>query len=297
MRQAITLLSIFIAALVVACSGGSKDTSGKLNVVATTTQIGDFARNVGGDRIALDVLIKPNQDAHDFEPQPSQSRAMSKAAIVLRNGLGLDGFVDKAVSGSKAKVVTVSDGVKARTLDDKPDPHLWFSVANAKLMVMSVRDAFVAADGANAGFYNDNATKYLARLDDLDAKLKTEIATIPSACRKLVTNHDVLGYYSEAYGFELAGSIIPSTSTEAAASASDVADIVRKIKAEHVPAIFAEASINPALIRQVGKEAGVKVVDDLYGDSLGPKGSAGATYVDMMQTDTQKIVDALKPCP
>jgi zinc/manganese transport system substrate-binding protein/manganese/iron transport system substrate-binding protein len=164
-------------------------------------------------------------------------------------------------------------------------------------MVATIEKAFEAADGANASEYHDNASKYIASLDALDTKLKSEVATIPSACRKLVTNHDVLGYYSEAYGFELVGSIIPSTSTEAAASASDVADIVRKIKAEHVPAIFAEASVNPALIKQVGKEANVKVVSDLYGDSLGPKGSDGGTYIDMMTTDTAKIVDALKTCP
>src|SRR4051812_32822229 len=183
MRRVLTCFGILTAAFTLACSSGgsgASNTSGKLVVVATTTQIGDFARNVGGDHIALNVLIKPNQDAHDFEPQPSQSRAMSKATLVLRNGLGLDGFVDKSVSGSKAKVITVSDGVKARTLEDKPDPHLWFSVVNAKLMVASIRDALADVDSTNAGAYRDNAQKYLARLDELDAKLKSDVASIPS---------------------------------------------------------------------------------------------------------------------
>jgi zinc/manganese transport system substrate-binding protein/manganese/iron transport system substrate-binding protein len=134
-------------------------------------------------------------------------------------------------------------------------------------------------------------------LQALDASIKQQVAQIPGACRNLVTNHDVLGYYAQTYGFEVIGSVIPSTSSQASASASDVAGIVRQIKSEGVPAIFAEASINPDLIRQVGREAGVKVVDDLYGDSLGPSGSDGATYVKMMQANTKKIVDALKACP
>jgi zinc/manganese transport system substrate-binding protein/manganese/iron transport system substrate-binding protein len=164
-------------------------------------------------------------------------------------------------------------------------------------MVENVRDALSAADAANAATYTENATKYLGELRALDASIKQQVAQIPAACRKLVTNHDVLGYYAQAYGFEVIGSVIPSTSSQASASAADVAGIVRQIKAEGVPAIFAEASINPDLIRQVGREAGVKVVDDLYGDSLGPSGSDGATYVKMMQANTRKIVDALKACP
>jgi ABC-type Zn uptake system ZnuABC Zn-binding protein ZnuA len=163
-------------------------------------------------------------------------------------------------------------------------------------MVAAVRDALSAADAANAAFYAENAARYLQTLDALDAEIRAQVAEVPAACRKLVTNHEVLGYFATAYGFELVGSVIPSTSSEAQPSASDVAQIVAKIRAENVPAIFAEASINPALIRQVGREAKVKVVDDLYGDSLGPKGSPGATYVGMMKTNTRKITDALKDC-
>jgi ABC-type Zn uptake system ZnuABC Zn-binding protein ZnuA len=302
----------FLAALAIAGCGGSAGDGGKLRVVATTTQIGDFARNVGGDRISLTVLLKPNQDAHDFEPQPSQIKDLARAALVLRNGAGLDTYVNKAVStsGSHATVVIVSDGVAFRRGDEGEsgggaaasaeaagrDPHVWTAVANAQRMVMNIRDAFVAADQSNAAVYEDNAKRYLARLDELEANIRSQIASIPSGCRKLVTNHDVLGYYAEAYGFKFAGSVIPSLSTNAAPSANDIAEIVRKIRDERVPAIFAEASVNPALIRQVGREAGVRVIDDLYGDSLGPSGSDGATYVGMMDSNTRKIVQALQAC-
>jgi ABC-type Zn uptake system ZnuABC Zn-binding protein ZnuA len=176
------------------------------------------------------------------------------------------------------------------------DPHVWFSVANARIMVENIRDGLSEADAANATTYQANATKYLGELQTLDASIKQQVGQVPAACRKLVTNHDVLGYYAAAYGFEVIGSVIPSTSSQASASAADVAGIVRQIEAEGVPAIFAEASINPDLIRQVGREAGVKVVDDLYGDSLGTSSSDGGTYIKMMQSNTKKIVDALKAC-
>jgi ABC-type Zn uptake system ZnuABC Zn-binding protein ZnuA len=163
-------------------------------------------------------------------------------------------------------------------------------------MVASIRDGLTDADPANAAAFTANATAYLAQLDSLDTDIRSQAAQVPPACRKLVTNHDVLGYYAAAYGYTVVGSVIPSTTSAAQPSAADVAEIVRKIRAERVPAIFAEASINPNLIRQVGREAGVRVVDDLYGDSLGARGSDGATYIEMMRTNTRKITEALKDC-
>jgi len=295
-------LGILLAA---ACSGSEEDK--RIAVVATTTQIGDFAHNIGGDRIALSVLLEPNQDAHDFAPRPSQIRRIAAADLVLTNGLGLDAFVDKAVGGGDS-VVVLTAGIARRDGDDGDDggdggdgeasfdPHVWLDVANAKRMVASLRDALVAADAANAPAYRENAAAYLTRLAALDAEIRSEIETIPAACRKIVTNHDVFGYYAAAYGLTIVGSIIPSTSSEARASAADVAAIADRIRAEAVPAIFTETSIDPALVRQVGREADVAVVDDLYGDSLGPAGSEGETYVGMMAANTAKIAAALRQC-
>ncbi len=290
----------------------SETSGGKLRVVATTTQIGDFARIVGGDRISLTVLLKPNQDAHDFEPLPSQVRAVSRADVVLRNGIGLDAFVTKLIdASSEAEVVTVTDGLPLLdesgnvprylsgddTGSDGYNPHVWFSVDNARRMVESVRDAFVRADPEGSQYYADNASRHLARLAELDSWIKMQVAQVPPACRKLVTDHDVFVYYAQAYGFTVVGSVVQGSSTSARPSASDVAGIVRRIRDEQVPAIFAEASVNPSLINQVAREAGVKVVADLYADSLGPKDSAGGTYIDMMESNTRKIVEALKDCP
>jgi zinc/manganese transport system substrate-binding protein len=313
MRRLFLLAVHLLVLLQVSCSGDSDD-SGKLRVVATTTQIGDFVRNVGGDQISLTVLLKPNQDAHDFEPEPSQVRALTQAKLVLRNGIGLDAFVTKVLENAGGEAVIVTEGLDllegeehhdeaggeenetAEEEADGHDPHVWFSVANAREMVENIRDALIEADPGNASDYRDNATRYLASLEQLNGRIVSQVATIPAACRKLVTNHDVLSYFADEYGFTVVGAVIPATTTAAQASAADVANIVRQIRAERVPAIFAEVSVNPALINQVGREAGVKVVDDLYGDSLGESGSEGATYIGMMESNARKIVDGLKGC-
>lgn len=330
MRMLFLPVALIILVASLACSGSDSDTGstgstgggGPVKVVATTTQIGDFARNVGGDRISLTVLLSPNQDAHDFELEPSQIRAVVGADLILRNGLDLDAFLDKVLDGSNAAVATLAAGISTidgdhghedeEHHDDEDeehqedeehpdhehgtDPHIWFSVDNARHMVENLRDALVAEDGSNAEFYRTNATAYLASLEALDSEIRTMVEEVPEQCRKLVTTHHVLGYYADAYGFEVVGAVIPSASSDAQASAANVAAIVTAIRNEGVPAIFSEASINPALIQQVGREAGVVVVDDLNGDSLGPAGSDGATYIDMMRSNTVKITDALKGC-
>jgi ABC-type Zn uptake system ZnuABC Zn-binding protein ZnuA len=303
----------FLLALALVTGCASANDESKLTVVATTTQLGDFVRNVGGDHVRLTVLLKANQDAHDFAPTPSQQRALAQADIVFRNGIGLDTFVNKALQGSSAAVRVTTDEIALREAEEEGhaeegddldrqreaagrDPHVWFSVDNARKMVISIKEALQREDTTNSLQYEENARRYLGQLDQLDSSIRAQVASIPAGCRKLVTNHDVLGYYAAAFGFDVVGSAIPSVSTEAQASAADVAEVVRKIRAERVPAVFAEASVNPALIRQIGREAGVRVVDDLYGDSLGPAGSDGATYIKMMQSNSAKIAGALQGC-
>jgi zinc/manganese transport system substrate-binding protein/manganese/iron transport system substrate-binding protein len=174
------------------------------------------------------------------------------------------------------------------------DPHIWFSVSNAMTMTRNIRDAFIQVDPSHAAQYRSNTDTYLAKLTDLDNYIMDQIATIPPDQRKLVTNHDGFGYFIERYGLTFAGSIIPSMSTDAEPSAQDIAALINKIKAEHVKAIFLESSINPQLARTIGADAGVKVINTLYGDTLGDKGTPGETYEGMMRFNTDTIVAALR---
>lgn len=297
-------LAAMFTVLALACGHSETTNQGQApdpaDVVVTTTQIGDFTAEVGGELISLTVLLTPNQDAHDFEPQPSDLRALAAADLVLINGLELDSFVAKAIGQSGAPMVVVTSGISLRrsAADSKaePDPHVWHSVKNATQMVENIRDALIEADRQNAAAYEENARRYVGQLAMLDNEIQSTVSRLPAACRKLISNHDVFGYFTDAYGFEFVASLIPSTSSAAQASAADVADLVEKIRESGVRAIFSEASANSGLIGQAAREAKVAIIDDLYGDSLGPSGSEGATYIGMMRWNTTRIVEALTPC-
>ena len=297
-----------LGALVLGACGkeDAADTDG-LPVVATTTIIADMARNVGGDRVAIRSLVPANADPHSYEPTPREVGAVAEARVVLEHGMGLDTWISDMVreSGTKAHVAVVTDGVTtiegeehAADADghshEGEDPHVWFDVANAKVMANNIRDALIAADPDGADTYRANTERYQSELDDLDAWIREQVATVPEAQRKLVTNHDAFGYYVHAYGLTLVGTIVPSLDAQAQPSARDTAALIELIKAEEVRAIFTEAALNPSLAKRIAEDAGVQVVSDLYGDSLGPAGSGADTYIGMMRTDTTRIVEALR---
>ncbi|HAX24982.1 MAG TPA: zinc ABC transporter substrate-binding protein [Thermomicrobiales bacterium] len=300
----VILLSAFA---LVSC--GSPDAAGadSLSVVATTTIIADMARNVGGDRVTVRSLVPANADPHSFEPTPREIGAVARADVVLEHGMGLDAWVINMidVSGTDAHVAVVTDRVT--TIEGEQheedasghshegeDPHVWFDVANAQVMVANIRDALIAADPGSAEIYRANATRYQSELADLDRWIREQIATIPESQRKLVTNHDAFGYYVHTYGLTLVGTIVPSLDAQAQPSARETAALIDLIRAEGVRAIFTEAALNPTLARRIAEDAGVQIVSNLYGDSLGPAGSGADTYIGMMRTDTTRIVEALR---
>jgi ABC-type Zn uptake system ZnuABC Zn-binding protein ZnuA len=174
------------------------------------------------------------------------------------------------------------------------DPHVWHDPANAKKMVDNLAAALNRADPANRAIYDANAAAYKTRLDTVAAQVRTILAEIPPANRKLVTNHDALGYFAQAFGLKIVGAVIPAVSTQAEPSAADTAALLRAIKREKVKAIFAESNVNPKLATMLAKEAGVKIVDDLYGDSLGQPGSGAETVDGMWLANARKIAEALK---
>jgi ABC-type Zn uptake system ZnuABC Zn-binding protein ZnuA len=285
-------------------AGGASPGSGsKLKVVATTTQVADFTRNVGGDRIELTQILKPNVDPHDYEASPADVTAIAKADVIVKSGVGLEKFLDPAISsaGFGGTVIDTSKGVTIRegngTDEEKEgDPHIWHDPRNAKIMAHDIADGLAAKDPADKAAYEQNYTAYAAKLDALDTKIQGQLNALPAGQRKLVTNHDAFGYYVARYGLQFVGSIIPSFDTSAELSARDLTDLVTKIKATGVKAIFSESSLPPKTADTVGREAGVKVVEGeqaLYGDTLGPAGSDGATYLQMEEHNTTTIVSAL----
>jgi zinc/manganese transport system substrate-binding protein/manganese/iron transport system substrate-binding protein len=294
------VLALALAALLAAgCaeqSGPWRDGAAGLRVVATTTQVADFARNVGGDRVDLVTLLKPGIDAHDYEPSPADLDAIARADLVIENGVGLEEWLGDTIesSGFDGPVVDASQGVRLRVVGGEPDPHIWQDPRNAMVMAANIERGLAGAEPATTAQFEANLAAYTKQLKTLDAETERQIDSLAS--RKVVTNHDAFGYYLDRYHLELVGSVIPSFDSSAELSGRDIRDLVAKIRATGAEAIFSETSLPPRTAETIGREAGVKVVvgeDALYGDALGPPGSDGDTYLKMIRHNTRTIVSNL----
>ena len=280
---------VMLLALVFMGLGLTPAHAAKVNVIATISIIGDVVKNVSGDAVDLVVLVGPDGDAHEYEPIPADSVNIAKADIIFENGLHLEHWLGKlySASASKADRVVVSQGVVPRVFENNPqeaDPHAWQDVTNVILYTQNVRDALEAIDPAHKALYDANAKEYIQKLQALDAWVQSQVALIPVDKRKLITNHDALGYFAGRYGFKIIGAVIPSATTEAAdPSAQETVQLLNIIKANGVHAIFSENMANPKLAQTLSQEAGVEVGPELYTDALGPVGSEGETYLRMIK--------------
>lgn len=277
-------------------SGGIDD---KPQVVATSTIITDLTDRVGGEEIQLTGILQPGVDPHVYEPTPADSKVLETADLILYNGYDLEpGLINLMnAAGEKARKVAVGEVVKPLQLDEDgetvPDPHVWGNAENAIAMVNVIRDELIKLSPTDEAEFTQRASQLTQELQQLHNWINQQIQTIPADKRQLVTTHDAFQYYGQAYGIAIAGTLI-GISTEEQPSAQTVTRLVESIKKTNVPAIFAETTINPALITTVAEEAGVKLAPrELYSDSIGAKGSDGDSYINMMVANTRTIVEAL----
>jgi zinc/manganese transport system substrate-binding protein len=299
-RRVLLLPGLAVLAFVAAGCGGSGGGGGsQVDVVATTTQIGDWARKVGGDDVEVHQILQPNTDPHDYEPRPADVESTAGADIVFESGDELDHWMGKVVSeaGGSPTVVVLGDHVPVRRPGETSGPeasrydaHWWHDPLNAISAVEQIRGALVDVDGAHAAAYRRNAAGYLARLRALDRGIDACMSRVPVTERKLVTDHDAFGYFADRYGITVVGAVIPSQTTQAQPSARDTARLISLVKREHVKAVFPESSINPRLAQTIASETGASADYTLYGDTLGPKGSAGATYLSMEAANADAMV-------
>ncbi len=288
---------VAIGAVLSVCSSGCTATAAAPRdlvplVVTTTTQTADFARVIGGESVRIYSVIRPGVDPHDHEPTAADLHAITQASVIIRNGLGLEPWFVQAQRATKpvGVIVTASDGVVARGRD----PHVWQNPRNAKIMVANIASALSRALPSEAAAFAARSARYQAELDALDTDLATSFATLDTP--RLVTNHDAFGYLVARYNLDFVGSVLPSFDTSSELSPADVRSLVAKITTQHVKAVFSEASLPPKTARAVAEEAGVRVVmgpDALYGDSLGPPGSDGDTYLKMMRHNMRTLMMAL----
>lgn len=293
LRALVAVLAVAaITLLIAACGSDPAGGGGRVAVTATTTQIADLARNVGGKRVEVTGMLAPNSDPHEYEPRPGDIKSLADAKLVLRSGGDLDEWLDGAIdsAGGDARVVTLIDSVERIGEGKKTDPHWWQDPRNAELAVTAIRDALSKADPAGRAEYAANATAYLDRLRELDRAVASCIGAVPAAQRKLVTTHDALGYYARRYGIEVIGTVIPSLSTQGQPSAGETAKLIDTIRRAGVNAIFAESSVNAKVEQAIARETGAKVGRPLWADTLGPKGSDGATYLQSIAANTRALV-------
>jgi zinc/manganese transport system substrate-binding protein len=301
-RFLLILVGLAAAASILPASAQQEAT--KLKVVATFSILGDFARNVGGDRVDVTTLVHPNGDVHVYTPTTADAEAIRNAGLVIVNGLGLEGWLPRLVesSGGHATTVVATHGIVPRKVAageilsrdrgaGSLDPHAWQSVANAEIYVVNIRDAMVAADRANAATYKANTSAYLAKLETLDRDVRKALALIPVERRRVISTHNAFGYFAAAYDITFVAPQGVSTETEP--SARDIATIITQIKKEKIPAVFLENISDPRLMRQIASETGAAIGGTLYSDSLTAKDGEAPSYIEMVRHNIRTIASAL----
>ena len=298
-RRRMLAVATGFAVLVAAGPAGSQESApAKLKVLATFSILGDFVRNVGGDRVEVATLVGPNSDAHVYAPAPADAKKVADAALVITNGLGFEGWMGRLIkaSGSNAPVLIATKGIKERRATDShghggADPHAWQSVANAKVYVANIRDALIAADPAGKTAYEANAAAYLAKVDALDNEVRAAVAAIPADRRKVISTHDAFGYFQQTYGIEF---IAPQgVSTESEPSARDVARIITQVKKQKIPAVFLENIADTRLMERIAQETGARIGGKLYSDALTGDPGDATSYIDLIRHNMKQLTLAL----
>lgn len=311
------LITVSVLAILAGC-GESEAPGGTArpgaSVVATTTQVADIVRNVGGRRAEVRGLLGANADPHDYEPRPSDAQGVTDARVVFKSGGDLDEWISEVTesAGVRVPVVEMLDSVesiegghgheqehageeKEHTGEEEHggeeavDPHWWHDPRNGMAAVEVARQRLAEADPAGRAVYEGNARAYSDRLRRLDQGIERCMSAIPAEQRKLVTTHDALGYFAERYDIEAVGSVLDSLSTQAQPSAGDTRELVDQIREEGVSVVFAESSVDSRVEQAIARETGARVGGQLYADTLGPAGSSGDTYLKSLAANAEAM--------
>jgi ABC-type Zn uptake system ZnuABC Zn-binding protein ZnuA/ABC-type Mn2+/Zn2+ transport system permease subunit len=274
------------------CGGSGGGNDGKITAIATTTQVGDFVGEVGGEAVEVEQLLQPNSDPHDYEPRPSDVQAVAEADVIYASGEGLDEWIEEvaADSGTEAEIVELGAVAPVRL---PGDPHWWHDPRNTAAAVAEIERTLVALDPSRKAEFQRNAAAYEKQLRALDAGIAACVETIPPADRKLVTDHDAFNYFANRYGIEVVGAVIPSQTTQAQPSAKELSELADTIEAEGVKALFPERSLSSKVADAIAGQTGVSAEYTLYGDTLGPEDSDGATYLQMEEANADAVVRGL----
>ena len=302
-RSALLMLGLLVSPLALA----------KVPVTATFSILGDLVQQVGGDQVSVSTLVGPNGDAHVYQPTPQDIRTLAQSKLLVSNGLSFEGWLERldTASGFKGVKVVASQGIQPRHMAEEEeegseheheaeghhhhgslDPHAWNDPANVLLYVDNIARGLSQVDPEHASLYQQNAARYKAQLQKLDADYRARFAKLPAERRRAITSHDAFGYLAQAYHLTLIGA--QGLSTEAEPSAAMIAGLIRQIRDEKIPALFIENISNPNLIQQIERETDARVGGELYSDALSPAGGEAATYLALLEHNLNTLLAALE---
>ena len=295
------ILTLTLAALfLTACGSAPTSSDNTLRVLASTTFLADITQNIAGDRIKVESLLPVGADPHSYQAAPLDVAKIAKSNLLILNGLEYESFIksllDAQRAGSEKLTIEATAGISPRKEagnEHGVDPHMWLDPNLVITYVGNIRDGLIKIDPGGSETYTANADAYIAQLKELDTWIVGQVNTIPADHRLLITNHEALGYFAERYGFEVAGSVIPGFSSNAAPSAREMARLIDAVKKINAPAIFLDTADNNMLAQQIADETSVTIVSDLHLESL-TDGAPAATYLDMMKYNVSRIVESLK---
>jgi zinc/manganese transport system substrate-binding protein len=267
-------------------------------VVATFSVLGDMIKNVAGGSVTLTVLVGPNNDIHLYQPTVADARSVADAELVVSNGLGLEEWLPKllAAAAFKGKKIEATAGVRTLTMkaEDQTDqdrivvdPHAWQDAKNGRIYVANIAKSLAQIDAANADAYRRAADAYMKELDELDKRIRSELAAVPRTKRRVITTHDAFQYYGEVYGVEFLAPV--GISTESEPSAGALALLIQQIKRERIKALFLENVTSGRVMDRLAKEADVELGPQLYSDALSPFNGPASTYMKMLEYNTATL--------
>lgn len=313
-RRSVFALFALFSLLTAACGSDSTETSEAPTVVVSTNILGDVVENLVGDQVEVITIMPVGADPHDFQASAQQVAAIGDAAAMIVNGgsfeEGLLDVIETAESDGVAvyeaitgvPTIEFGEGGHDEHEDDQhedeghegDDPHFFTDPARMAVAAHGIADFLIAnLDGIDADAMRSSADAYIGELTSLDAAVEQTLSGLSDEQRVLITNHEVFGYFADTYEFEVVGTVVPSGSTADGASAQALAELAELIEDEGVPAIFADTSSSDELVETLASEVGEIEVVELFTESLGDDGSGGATYIEMVQTNADRIAAAL----
>lgn len=281
------------AATALALPGVIRAQAGTGRIVASFSLLADIVRNVAPAGFDVQPLVGADADAHVFEPRPADARRLAEADLVVVNGLGFEGWIERLIkaSGYRGPVVVASRDVPVRRVGGGADPHAWQDLANARRYAATLAQALVDRWPAQAAAVRERAAAYDARLAALDAEVRRPIDAIPREQRRVISSHDAFGYFGAAYGVDFLAAQGWNTHSEPSAAA--VGRLIQQIRVQRVRALFVENISDPRLLQRIAQDSGARVGGTLYSDALSGPGGPAATYLDLFAHNARTITAAL----